>query len=199
MKKLNLSAKTITGLAVLTALVIVLQTFGGAIVIGPVQLNFTLIPIVLGAILFGAWGGAFLGLVCGIVVLIQVICGLVPFYTLIWTGDPVATTFTCTLKTTVAGLVAGLVYNIFKNKKQLLGVFLASAIVPIINTALFIVGCLCMTNSVYALADDGNVFTFILVSLVTFNFFVELALNLVVAPAIKRVIEVINKSVGTKK
>jgi hypothetical protein len=30
MKKLNLSAKTITGLAVLTALVIVLQTFGGA-------------------------------------------------------------------------------------------------------------------------------------------------------------------------
>ena len=59
MKKLNLSAKTITGLAVLTALVIVLQTFGGAIVIGPVQLNFTLIPIVLGAILFGAWGGLF--------------------------------------------------------------------------------------------------------------------------------------------
>lgn len=199
MQSYKLTAKTVTGLAVLTALVIVLQTFGGAIVIGPVQLNFTLIPIVLGAILFGTWGGAFLGLVCGIVVLIQVICGLVPFYTLIWTGDPIATTFTCIFKTTVAGLIAGLVYEIFKNKNRLIGVLFASAIVPIINTALFIVGCLCMTNSVYALADGGNVFTFILVSLVTFNFFIELALNLIVAPAINRVIEVINKSLGAKK
>ena len=61
MKLNKLSAKQITGIAVLLALVIVLQSLGGTIVIGAVQLNFTLIPIVLGAILFGPLVGAFLG------------------------------------------------------------------------------------------------------------------------------------------
>ena len=42
------SAKRVTGMAVLLALVIVLQAFGGTVSFGPVQLNFTLLPIVLG-------------------------------------------------------------------------------------------------------------------------------------------------------
>jgi hypothetical protein len=44
------SAKNIAILGVLLALVIVLQALGGSINIGAVQLNFTLIPIVLGAL-----------------------------------------------------------------------------------------------------------------------------------------------------
>ena len=83
MKKKGLSAKQITGIAVLLALVIVLQAFGGTIAIGAVQLNFTLIPIVLGAILFGPYIGAFLGFACGVVVFIQVVMGMVPFYAFI--------------------------------------------------------------------------------------------------------------------
>ena len=89
------SAKNVTGIAVLLALVIVLQTFGGTITIGAVQLNFTLIPIVLGAIMFGPWVGGFLGFACGVVVLIQVIMGFVAFYALIWANDPIVTTLTC--------------------------------------------------------------------------------------------------------
>ena len=84
-KKGVFSAKRVTGIAVLLALVIVLQAIGGTILIGAVQLNFTLIPIVLGAILFGAGVGGFLGFACGGVVLIQVITGSAPFYVLIWT------------------------------------------------------------------------------------------------------------------
>jgi uncharacterized membrane protein len=89
------SAKRITGLSVLLALVIVLQSVGGSIAIGAVQLNFTLIPIVLGAIMYGALVGGMLGLACGIVVLVQVIMGLVPFYTVIWTNTPVFAALTC--------------------------------------------------------------------------------------------------------
>lgn len=187
------SAKRVTGMAVLLALVIVLQAFGGTVSIGAVQLNFTLLPIVLGAIIYGAGVGAFLGLACGIVVLVQVIMGLVPFYALIWANDPVATTLTCLLKTTVAGAVSGWLYTVLSKKNGLVGVFVSAGIVPVINTALFIVGCLCMTNSVYGLAGGQNVLGFILVGLVTFNFFIEFAINLLLAPAVHRVIGIITR------
>ena len=191
------SAKEITGIAVLLALVIALQAFGGTIVVGAVQLNFTLIPIVLGAIVFGAGVGAFLGLACGVVVLIQVMMGAVPFYALIWANDPIATFFTCIVKTTVAGFVAGLVYRLLTKKNERVAIFVASGLVPVLNTAIFIVGCLFMTNSVYQMAGGQNVLIFILVGLVTFNFFIEFAINLLVAPALQRVIQVVTK--GNKK
>ena len=187
----KLDSKKIAGIAVLTALVIVLQAVGGTISIGAVQLNFTLIPIVLGAIIYGAIAGAFLGLACGIVVLIQVIMGGNPFYALIWTADPIVTVFTCIVKTVVAGFVAGVVFKTLKNKNERVATFVASAIVPVINTALFVVGCLFMTNSVYKMAEGQNVIAFILVGLVTFNFFIELLINLLVSPALCRVIKAV--------
>ena len=48
-----------------------------------------------------------------------------------------------------------------------------------------------MTNSVYAMAGTQNVLIFICVSLVTFNFFIELAINLIVAPTLNRVLKII--------
>lgn len=194
------SAWRVAGTGVLLALVIVLQAFGGTVSIGAVQLNFTLIPIVLGAIVFGPWIGGFLGLACGVVVLIQVIIGAVPFYALIWTNDPIATTLTCLVKTTAAGIVAGFIYEWISKKNSLVAVFVASGIVPIVNTALFIVGCLFMTNSVHSLAADGgqNVLVFILVGLVTFNFFIEFAINLLVSPALHHVIGVVVKKARRK-
>ncbi len=189
--KLTFTSKQITGIAVLLALVIILQAVGGTVSIGPVQLNFTLIPLVLGAIIFGPWVGSLLGFASGVVVLIQVIMGMVPFYALIWANDPIVTFLTCVLKTTVAGFLSGLIYKMLKEKKAVLAVFVASAIVPVVNTALFILGCLCMTNSVYAMANGTNVIVFILVSLVTFNFFIELAINLILAPTLHKVLKYI--------
>ena len=199
-KKKFFSAKDIAYLGVLLALVIVLQAVGGTIVIGPVQLNFTLIPIALGAILFGVWGGALLGFACGIVVLIQVIVGTVPFYAVIWNGSPVVTTFTCVLKTTVAGAVAGLVYGVVAKKNKLAATFVAAGLVPVVNTILFVLGCLCMPNTIQSINSEGvNLFVFILVSIVTFNFFIEFALNVLLAPAIHRVVLVVEKQIGKKK
>ena len=199
-KEAFFSAWRVAGMGILLALVVVLQAFGGTISIGAVQLNFTLIPIVLGAIVFGPWVGGILGLACGIVVLVQVIIGAVPFYALIWTNDPIATTLTCLVKTTVAGIVAGWLYQWLSKKNGLLAVFIASGIVPVLNTALFIVGCLFMKNSVYGLAqgEGQNVLLFIIVGLVTFNFFIEFAINLLVSPALHRVIGVVMKRVRRK-
>ena len=198
--KNRFSAKEITGISVLLALVIVLQAFGGSIPIGAVTLNFTLIPIVLGAIMFGPWIGGFLGLACGIIILFQVITTGAGFYALIWANDPIVTTLTCLIKTTAAGILAGYAYRLLADKKGLVATFVASGIVPVVNTALFILGALCMTNSVHALAQGAgqNVLVYILVGLVTFNFFVEFAINLLVAPSIHRVVEIINKTVKRK-
>lgn len=188
------SARNITALAILLALVIVMQTFGATINIGPVQLNFTLVPIALGAMLLGKWSGAFLGFACGVVVLIQVIMGLVPFYTLIWTETPLWAGLTCVVKTTLAGFLSGLIYKPIAKKHKLLAVFLSAAVVPVVNTALFVVGCLLMWEPISTISGGTNLLGFILVSLVTFNFFLELAVNLIVAPALYKVIKVIDKS-----
>ena len=194
MKKSNFfSAKNVTALAVLLALVIVLQAFGGSFNIGAVTLNFTLIPLVLGAILLGPWAGAFLGFASGVVVLIQVVLASSGFYYIIWTNSPLVTTMICLVKTTVAGFVSGWLFNVISKKNRYVAVFVASGVVPVLNTGLFILGCLCMCDTIALMSEGMNVFMFILVGLVTFNFFIEFAINLLVAPGLHTVYRVVEK------
>ncbi len=192
------TAKNVATLGVLLALVIVLQAFGGSIAFGTVSLNFTLIPIVLGAILLGPVCGAILGFACGMVVLIQVIIAPAGFYAIIWQYAPFVTVLTCIVKTTVAGWLAGWIFQLLEKKNRYVAVFVASGLVPIVNTALFILGCLCMSNAITAFQQTinvggMNVFVFILVVLVTFNFFIEFAINLLVSPALHTVYKVAEK------
>lgn len=187
------SAKMVTTLAILTALVIVLQALGGSFSIGAVTLNFTLIPLVLGAIVLGPLAGAFLGFVSGVVVLIQVILAPAGVYYIMWTNSPLVTTMICLVKTTVAGFVAGWTFRLFEKKNRYAAIFLASGLVPIINTGLFILGCLCMPDTIALMANGENVFIFIVVGLVTFNFFFELAINLLVAPSLHTVYKTVEK------
>ena len=201
-KKL-LTSKQITGIAVLLALVIVLQMLSGSMMIGQVQLNFSLIPIVLGSVIYGPIIGAMLGLACGIVVLVEVIMGGGLFYVIIWANDPVITVLICLVKTTVAGFLSGTLYKFISKKSNVAAIFVSSAIVPIVNTGLFILGCLCMNDTVLLfqtqlgqVSDFAHVIgmsplVFILVILVTFNFFVELAINLILAPTLNRVLKII--------
>ena len=193
MKRNSFSSKQIAGLGVLLALVIALQSFSAAIPLGTL-LNFALVPIVLGAITFGPIAGAFLGLGCGVVVLAQVIAGGSPFYALIWANDPLVTAITCVVKTTAAGLAAGYLYAWLEKKNKLVATFVTAGAVPVINTALFILGALCMTNSVHSMANGQNVLVYILVVLVGFNFFFEFAFNLFFSPTIHRVIGIVQKS-----
>ena len=193
MKSKSFSSKQLAGVAVLLALVIALQSFSAVIPLGTL-LNFALVPIVLGAIMFGPAMGAFLGFACGVVVLAQVIAGGSPFYVLIWSNDPIATILTCLVKTTVAGFVAGHLYAWLEKKNKLVATFVAAGVVPVLNTSIFIIGCLFMTGSVYGMAGSQNVLIFILVGLVGFNFFFEFAFNLFFSPALNRVIEIVEKS-----
>lgn len=137
-KKTFFTSRNIATLGVLLALVIVLQAFGGSFSIGLVTLNFSLIPIALGALVLGPVAGAILGFANGIVVLVQVIIAPAGFYYIIWTYSPVVTTLICILKTTVAGLVSGALFRLISRKNTYAATFVASAAVPVVNTALFV-------------------------------------------------------------
>ena len=75
MKKTHEKILHMVELAVLLALVIVLQSIAGLIKIGPFSPSFVLIPIVIGSIVVGPKGGAMLGTAFGIIVIIQCFTG----------------------------------------------------------------------------------------------------------------------------
>ena len=63
--------KKITGLAIFISIVVVLQVFSNYVKFGQVSITLALIPIVVGAIIYGPWAGFLLGAVCGICIFLD--------------------------------------------------------------------------------------------------------------------------------
>lgn len=201
------SARNIAILAVLVALVIVLQLWGSMIPVGAAGLNlsFVLIPITLGAMLLGPVAGLILGFIFGFVVLMTGVTGANGFTAFLLADSPFLTVLTCLVKGMAAGAVAGLFYNLIAKKNKYVAVFVAAAVVPIINTGLFILGCLCMSGTIQSFAgnympnlDGHNIMYIIVVGLVTVNFFIEFAINLACAPALFTVSSVVERQILKK-
>ncbi len=193
------SAKRITGLAVLLALVIVLQSFGSYFVLPTgTPLSFVLVPIVLAGLLYGPVEGGLVGFAFGVVVIIQGLMGVDPFTQAMMIPQPIATIFLCLIKGTAAGVVSGCLYRIFRNKKRYVGVFTAAAAAPIVNTGLFVLGALCFLQEAIRTTDatitgyGGESMIYYLVFVVAgINFLVEFAINLLLAPTLYRAANII--------
>lgn len=189
------SAKRVTGLAILLALVVVLQTALGSVKIGATSFSLVLIPIVLGGILYGAWAGAFLGFVFGFITLIYGITGADYFTMVLFQAQPVATTLLCILKGATAGFAAGALYKEISKKHEYAAVFTAAAAAPVVNTGLFIVGALCFfknTLNANFVAQGSTLIYFLFIGCAGVNFLVEFAVNLIAAPSLYRVYHIIN-------
>ena len=185
------STKNIAAVGVLTAIEIILQILGNFITFGPVSINLCLIPIAIGAILYGPLAGAFLGVVNGVAVIFapSTLAIFMPI-------NPIATIAICLLKSTIAGFVSGLVFLPFKNKNETLGTIFASIILPIVNTGLFAIGSLLFFRSFLdAVASNGfpNAFVALLLGVIGWNFIFELATNTIVSPSISRIVRIIKK------
>ena len=188
MKKNRMETRTMTGVALLTAIVVVLQLLGSFIRFGMFSISLVLVPIVIGAALYGAGAGAWLGFMFGVAVLIS--GDAAAFLTLSVFG----TVVTVLLKGTLAGLCAGLVFRALEKKNRTLAVTLAAITAPVVNTGVFILGCLVFfMDAIGAMGVANgveNAFTFLIVGIVGMNFVFELLVNLVLAPTIVRPIAI---------
>lgn len=189
LKKSFFTSKNITGIALFVALTIILQFIGNFISFGPVNINLSLIPIAIGALLFGPIGGAILGFFNGAVVLFST-STIALFYPLSIAGTIIA----CLLKTTLAGLVAGFIFLPFKNKgkKEILGAFLASISVPIINTGIFSICFMLFFRQMAIDAGNPDPFNFLLVAIIGVNFVFEFLVNVLLSSAIYTVYHLVS-------
>lgn len=188
------TTKNVVYLAVLTTLLVVLNLLGTVFKI-VTNINLTLIPIVLGALTLGVKGGFILGFISGLLTFIFGVTGLDPFTNFLFTEHPVLTFLICTVKVSLGAVLGALVYKVLKNKNKHFATFVASAVVPIINTLIFILGALLMseTISVFSSAEGVSVIYFLIVICAGINFLIELGINMLVAPAIYTVIQVVDK------
>lgn len=189
-KKSFFTAKNIAILAVLLALVVVLQVFGLAIPMpGGTSMSFVLVPIIVGGMLLGPVAGTFLGCVFGIITIFD------PLAMLLMNYAPATTIITVVLKGTLAGLVPSLLFGLVSKKNRYAASFVAAASAPIVNTGVFFIGCLCMQNAIVQSVGTGF---WVFIGLIMINFAIELAVNIVLAPAIYTIDNVIEKRFSGK-
>ena len=190
MNNSNGKTRRLAGLALFTAIVVVLQLLGSFIKVGPFAVSLVLIPIVVGAAVYGVKAGAWLGFVFGVVVTIAVARPAQQAGATSCSAHvPVMTVIVCLLKGTAAGYVAGLVYRAISKKNALAGVIVAAAAAPVVNTGLFVLAMLLFYQpQLQAWAGDTAVATYIVTGLVGVNFLLELGVNLVLSPTITRLI-----------
>lgn len=175
-------------LALFTALVAVLSYFGGFIKIGGLaSISLTLIPVVLGGALMGPAAGALLGAVSG----------LVFFFTAdaaFWFSLSVpGTVITVMVKGTLAGLLAGLTYRLLQKVNRYLAVVVSAIVCPVVNTGIFLIGCLLFfvdTVTAGAAAENMSVAGYLIVFFVGLNFVFELLANIVLSPALYRILNI---------
>lgn len=180
-RKVNAKTKTIVGLGLLTAIVIVLQAMAIGIRFGVFTITLTLVPIIVGAALYGWKAGAWLGFVFGAVVLFTDAGAFLAV-------NVPGTIITCLGKGTLAGLAAGAVYSLVSKKNGAVAAVAAGIVSPIVNTGVFLLGCVIFFMDTIKEWAAGAGFesagTYMVTSFVGLNFVIELAINLVLSSVI---------------
>ena len=190
-------------LALLIALVIALQMVSALIppIGGMVSITLTLVPVVVGGILLGKKSGAILGFAFGAIVLANCISALDPGGSILWNANPFFTALICFVKGTMAGFVPALLYKAVKGDKaddgrEFAATVVAAIAAPIVNTGLFVAGMfLLFKDTLYAWAGGTDIVMYVLFGLAGLNFLVEFIINLVLSPAIVRIVAAVSKKV----
>jgi uncharacterized membrane protein len=187
----SLRTQRFVGLALFAAIVVVLQIVATYVRIGTFSVTLVLVPIVVGAAVYGPKAGAFLGGVFGIVVTIGCITGADSGGYILWTDKPVVTVLLCLAKGILAGLAAGAVFRALARKHMYAGVIVAAIICPIINTGIFCVAlALLYHETLVAWAAGTELLYYVLVGLTGINFLIEMLINVVLSPVIIRIIKI---------
>ena len=172
--------KMIVGIALLMAIMLVLQFISNYIKFGPFSITLALIPIAVGAMLYGPFTGLLLGAVLGAFILIT--GGGEPFFSI----NPLATIALCLSKTSIAGFISGLISRFFRLRHEKVGIVLSSLSVPVINTGIFVAASIVIfTDYLSGLAGEGeNLLIFVVTGLIGINFLIEFSVNVILSSSI---------------
>lgn len=188
--------KRMVGIALLMAMVVVLQFVSSMIppLFGMVSISLSLIPVVLGAAVFGPGAGAILGATFGVVVTINSITGADPGGAMVFQANPALCIMVIMAKGVLAGLASGWVYKLLKNRSGYIAMLLAAIVCPLVNTGVFLV-CMALffMDVLSAWAGGGDVLGYVLSILVLCNFVPELVINVVFSPAGQRIAHTVEK------
>lgn len=184
------------GLGMLTAIIVVLQVVTTYFPTKPFAITLALIPIVIGAALYGPKAGAYLGAVFSVVVIIMCVFGADAGGAMVWNANPILCIVVCMVKGTMAGFCAGLVYNLLAKKNNILGAAAAAIVSPIVNTGIFYIGMLLFFRPVLRawVGQGSNLLYHIIFTLTGINFLVELGVNIVLVPVIVQIVKVVSKN-----
>lgn len=181
------NTKNLVGMGLFTAIVVVLQFLGGGIKFGMFSISLVLVPIVVGAAVYGWKAGAWLGLAFGVAVMLS---GDAAAFLVI---DPLGTVLVVLIKGTACGLVAGFVYNLVQRFHKVAAVLSAAVICPVVNTGVFLLGCrLFFWETIAgwgAALGFANAAEYAFFGLAGINFVIEIGVNLILAPVIVRLIK----------
>lgn len=186
--------RTIAGLGVLTAIVVVLQLFASTIRFGPFSISLVNVPVVIGAVLYGIPGGLWLGGVFGAVVLLSGDANL--FFAV----DVSGTIVTVMVKGLAAGAASAAVSRILASRNPDWAAVAAAFVCPVVNTGMFLLGCRCFfmdtMRSWAANLGFEKVGSYMILGLVGGNFLVELAVSVVLTPVLIRLVRIARKNSG---
>lgn len=198
MKTTKRSIEALVGTALLAALVLLLQFFV-SIPMGAFTITLTLVPIMLGAILYGPAVGALLGGVFGAAVSFQVITGAAGVLsTQMLQMAPVITIVVCLLKGILAGLGAGWIHKLLSRRgSNPLAVILSAISCPLINTGIFVAALFMFYYDLmisYAAENTmAGVVTLVFVGIVGLNFVVEFLINVLLVPVVLRLLAILSR------
>ncbi len=179
---------------IFAALVIVLQFLSAFVKIGNFPLTLTLIPIVLGAVLYGPKVGAILGGVFGAVVVVCCFTGIDPGGAILVQANPWLTSAVCIAKGILAGVLPAFVFKAFGEKHQYAGTVVSAVVAPIGNTGLFLICMLVFFKDILvSWAGGSDTVYYIFTGLTGWNFVIETAINIVAAPLLFRVSKAVKK------
>lgn len=185
----------LTALGILTAIIIVLQIFTTFVHFGPFSITLALIPIVVGASMFGVGAGAYLGAVFSVVVVIMCITGGDPGGFLVWSANPFMCVVMCMLKGTLAGFEAGVHYRALENTNKIVATIVAALVSPIVNTGIFILGMMIFfRDTLVAWAGDTPVLYYIIFGLTGINFLIEVGVNVILSPVVVKIVDAVKKT-----
>jgi len=219
-KRQAMSTKNLVMYAVLAAITFILQYLGAFIKFGPFSISLVLVPIAIGAALLGWKGGAFLGFVFGWAVLAS--GDAAAFLAVNVPGTITTVLVKGTVAGLVTGIVFNLinkllnkhsarqvkllkskglseqdesiVYDFLSRNNIYIAVFVSAIVCPVVNTGVFLIGCLLFFMETIAGWAQALGFestgSYIIFGLVGGNFLFEVLINIILAPAVVRLLKI---------